>query len=184
MAVPVPDEVPRPRQRRAIRHESFLNRLATIGTKRDPAWAATAAGLRLVRFLDSWVVIGPDFMRGDAPVLQLREGVEAINDHWADLRVALLSAYDSLAFIDVPAEVQLSISAIRAGWMRAVLSLADAADCYEQHGYPDLALAVHSAVLGRMPPADEKRATKRTEMIEQLANRSRAAVERLASQAQ
>lgn len=181
LSVPVPESenAPDRQPKRTVRHEAFLDRLGAIGTKRDPAWQPTAAGLRLLRFLDSWVELGADLMRGDAPVLQLREGVEAIRDEWADVRTPLLVAYDALAFIDVAPDVQLTTDEILAAWMRAVCALADASDAFAAHGYADLARAMYAAILERLPPEDDARTPGRPEAADRLEERAREMIARL-----
>jgi hypothetical protein len=179
--VPSPVDPPdfRPRPRPVARHGQFLDRLEQIGTKRDPAWAATAGGLRLLRFLDTWVEIGPSIMRGNAPRMQLREGIDIISEEWADLRASLLVAYDALSFLETAPDAKLSATAIRAAWLNAVTALTDAAECYERRNYCDLATGMYAGVLDRLPPADERRATKRSEAIERLAARARDGLARL-----
>ena len=178
MSLPRIDEVRASGGRRGVRHEAFLNQLEAGGVPRPPI----AAGLRLLRFLDSWVELGPSIMRGDAPVLQLREGVDGLPSEWADLRGPLLVAYDALAFIggpDVAPEAPLSTAQVRGAWMRAVIALADAADAYETHRLPSLTVAMYTAILERLPPTDQMRAARRAKSVEQLAERARTALARL-----
>jgi hypothetical protein len=118
-------------------------------------------------------------MRGDAPILELRERVEVIPEEWSDVRTPLLDAFEALAFHDVPPETNVSAEQIRAAWIRTLVALMEAADAYERRGLQDLTIGMYTAVLGCLPPRDERPAVKPAVSLDTVIMRAQTSLERL-----
>ncbi len=179
----MPGEAEHPRPRRVGRHEPFTSALEKIGTKRNPLWQVTAAGLLLCRFMDSWALMGPTFMRWPSETAkERRQVVEEVGEQWSDLRESLLLAFDTLALKGVSADAEISTATTRAIWLKAVYALADAADSYQKHGLPDRASDMYQLVLDRLPPSEGKRAIRRSQAVEEIAERCRSAISQIEEQ--
>jgi hypothetical protein len=180
VTLPAPDDVPDRRQQRKTRHEPFVL-FTGSGSKTDSLWPPVAAGLRLSRMMDSWLIVGPTFMHGGgAPKNELRKGIADLNEEWTDLREPLLIAYDALAFMDLPDDAPVPPAAgVDAAFERALLALADAADSYERHGCPEYAVSLHQLVIEVLPADHKEGAAQWAEVLLHLSERCNSALERL-----